>query len=76
MSQPKLNFTAEEDDKLVEAVAAHPAVYDLHHALYKDQRAKDNIWVVIAGEVGRSGMYKIYNIISKSRSKTNPKSIY
>ena len=50
------HFTCEEDDKLIEAVAAHPALSDMKHVLYKDQHAKDNIWGVIAGEVGKTCM--------------------
>lgn len=51
----KLNFTPEEDEKLVEAISPHPLIYDLRNPQYKDQRAKDNVWVVISEEVGRSG---------------------
>lgn len=51
----KLNFSAEEDEKLIEAVAIHPAIYDLQHSMYKDQGAKDNVWIEIATIVERSG---------------------
>lgn len=56
----KFTFSCEEDDKLIEAVASHPALYDLKHELYKDQRAKDNIWVIIGNAVGRSGKFINY----------------
>ena len=39
-------MSREEDDKLIDA---NTAVFDMKHVLYKDQLAKDNIWV-IAGE--------------------------
>jgi Alcohol dehydrogenase transcription factor Myb/SANT-like. len=44
-------MSRQEDDKLIKAVAAHPAVFDMKHVLYKDQHTKDSIWVVITGEV-------------------------
>ena len=47
-----------EDYKLIEEIAAHPAVFDMKHVFCKDQHAKDNIWVVIAGEVGKTGTTK------------------
>jgi len=40
-------MSRQEIDKLIEA---HPAVFDMKHVFCKDQHAKDNIWVVIAGE--------------------------
>lgn len=60
MSTPKIEkftFSSEQDDKLIEALAPHPALYDLKHELYRDQRAKDNIWITIANEVGRTGKF-------------------
>ena len=72
MVRSKWSFTAEEDEKLIEAISVHPALFDLKHEFYKDQRVKDNIWIIIAGEVGRSGIYTtafvkcyIYRVSSK-----------
>ncbi|XP_054288967.1 uncharacterized protein LOC129004415 [Macrosteles quadrilineatus] len=47
-------FTLEEDEKLVEAISPHPEIYNLRHPLYKDQRARNNVWEAISEEVGRS----------------------
>ncbi|XP_046389705.1 uncharacterized protein LOC124158590 [Ischnura elegans] len=52
-STTKLNFSSEEDEKLTEKVRDHPALYDLHHPLYRDIRVKDNIWKEIAEYVRR-----------------------
>lgn len=54
----KFSFSYAEDEKLLDALAPHPAIYDLKNLQYKDQRAKDNTWVIIANEVGRSGKQK------------------
>lgn len=54
-SQEKINFSSPEDEKLIEAVAKHPSLYDLHCPLYKDQVVKDNAWKEVAESVGRSG---------------------
>lgn len=53
----KFYFSAEEDEKLIEEVSTHPALYDLQDPNYKDQKVKDNIWVVVGEEVGRPGTY-------------------
>jgi predicted SprT family Zn-dependent metalloprotease len=55
ISTIKFSFTPQEDDILIEEIAQHPAIYDLKHKLFKDVRAKDNIWKQIAQNVGRSG---------------------
>lgn len=59
MSQPKVLFTVEEDEKLVEMVAKCPCIYDVASPVYKDQMVKDNAWKEIAEYVERSGKEKI-----------------
>ncbi|KAJ8965702.1 hypothetical protein NQ317_006743 [Molorchus minor] len=50
----RFQFSPEEDEKLVELVARHPALYDASHMEYKDQMMKENIWKEISNEVERS----------------------
>ncbi|KAJ8928544.1 hypothetical protein NQ314_018893 [Rhamnusium bicolor] len=50
----RFQFSPEEDEKLVELVARHPALYDAGHMEYKDQMMKENIWKEISNEVRRS----------------------
>ncbi|KAJ8938643.1 hypothetical protein NQ314_011382 [Rhamnusium bicolor] len=50
----RFQFSPEEDEKLVELVARHPALYDAGHMKYKDQMMKENIWKEISNEVRRS----------------------
>lgn len=37
------HYSYEEHDKLIEAVATNPAVYDLKHSLFKNQRNGQNL---------------------------------
>ncbi|KAJ8928436.1 hypothetical protein NQ314_019025 [Rhamnusium bicolor] len=50
----RFQFSPEEDEKLVELVARHPALYDAGHMEYKDQMMKEIIWKEISNEVRRS----------------------
>ncbi|KAJ8941007.1 hypothetical protein NQ314_010516 [Rhamnusium bicolor] len=61
----RFQFSPEEDEKLVELVARHPALYDAGHMEYKDQMMKENIWKEISNEVRRSAV----NLISKNGQK-------
>lgn len=48
-------FSAIEDEKLINAIGLHRAIYDSENVDYKNQHIKDNIWEVIAKETERSG---------------------
>jgi hypothetical protein len=46
-----------DDGKLVELVQAYPHLYNKRHELYKNNRAKENAWKVIAQDMHTSGRY-------------------
>ncbi|KAI4461696.1 madf domain transcription factor [Holotrichia oblita] len=49
----RLRFSVEEDEKLINTVQKHPALYDASNKLYKNQNVRDNAWDDVAGVVGR-----------------------
>lgn len=51
-------FSSAEDEKLINVVHVHKAIYDAQNTDYKDQQIKDNIWDEIANHVGRNGEKK------------------
>lgn len=55
----KLEFSALEDELLVERVKENPPLYAKGLRCYKDIQMKDNIWKKIAAEVGsnKAGNY-------------------
>lgn len=48
-------FSEADDEILVEQVGKHPALYNLTHEFYKDQKTKDRTWAQIADIVGKPG---------------------
>lgn len=56
-TKTKFVFSPEEDEKLVEEVAKYPALFDLAHHDYRDQKLKDLIWNEISRVTGRSSEY-------------------
>lgn len=57
----RLRFSKTDDEKLINEVAMHPALYDLKHELYKDQNVRDNIWKIVSEKVNKSGKFINYN---------------
>lgn len=58
----KLDFSALEDEILIDKVKENPPLYAKKLKSYKDMKMKDNIWTKIAKEMGecgynRSGMF-------------------
>ncbi|KAI4455499.1 madf domain transcription factor [Holotrichia oblita] len=49
----RLRFSVEEDEKLINTVQKHPALYDASNKIYKNQNVRDNAWDDVAGVVGR-----------------------
>lgn len=58
----KLDFSALEDEILIEKVKDNPPLYAKKLKSYKDMKIKDNIWAKIAKEIGELG----YNRTGKS----------
>lgn len=54
----KLNFSAEEEERLIEIVRKNTELFDLSDQKYRDATHKDNIWLDIANILGKPGMYK------------------
>lgn len=55
----KLEFSALEDELLIEKVKDNPPLYAKQLKTYKDIQMKDNIWKQIAADLGanKTGMY-------------------
>lgn len=51
----KLDFSALEDEILIEKVKENPSLYAKKLKSYKDMKMKDNIWTQIAKELGEIG---------------------
>ncbi|KAK9708215.1 Alcohol dehydrogenase transcription factor Myb/SANT-like [Popillia japonica] len=68
-------FSAIEDEKLINAIGLHRAIYDSENVDYKNQHIKDNIWEVIAKETERSvdDCKKRWKCIRDSYLKINKK---
>nr|CAD7404325.1 unnamed protein product [Timema cristinae] len=47
-------YFAELDEKLIDLVKSHPILYQLSDKNYKDNFMKENIWIEIAGRLGKA----------------------
>ncbi|XP_050526067.1 uncharacterized protein LOC126896916 [Daktulosphaira vitifoliae] len=56
MSYAKVLYTVEEDIQLAECVRAHPCLYDLKNANYKDQQIRDNVWKLISNSLNKKSV--------------------
>lgn len=56
----KYFFSAKEDEKLVECVAAFRTLYDSDDRDYKDRNTRESCWDQISGSVERPSKYFIF----------------
>nr|CAD7459043.1 unnamed protein product [Timema tahoe] len=47
-------YFAELDERLIELVKSHPILYQLSDRNYKDNFMKENVWIEIAGRLGKA----------------------
>lgn len=52
-----MDFTVQEEGKLIKMVQTNTELFDFLHEKYKDPVHRDNVWADIAKTIGKSGMY-------------------
>lgn len=50
-------YEASTDRQLIESVEKKPQLYDKNDPRYKDQKAKNQLWEVIAADAGLIGLF-------------------
>lgn len=51
----RLDFTLEQEEKLIEHVKSNPALYNPKDSLYKSRTYRDRIWEDFGVTIGKSG---------------------
>lgn len=63
MSNERLCFSSEEEQKLVDSVREEPFLCNVHHPDYKKLKLRENKWLEISTKVGKSS--KIFSLVLK-----------
>lgn len=59
MSLKKNKFTDEEEEKIFDYVKTNEILFNVKHAKFRDSEAKNRLWLVLAKELNKDGMYYI-----------------
>lgn len=51
----RLDFTVEQEEKLIEYVKAHPALFNPKDAQYKNRTYRDHLWIEFGSSIEKSG---------------------
>ena len=56
-SSKKVKFTDTEEEKMIDFVKMNEILYNVKHAKFRDTEAKNRLWLSLATELGKDGMY-------------------
>lgn len=59
------NFSAENDEKLIELVQQNPPIYDTSLDSYKNGVIRENIWKDVGKALNKSGEYLFLHLLEK-----------
>lgn len=62
----RLDFTLEQEEKLIEYVKTNPALYNPKEALYKNKTYRDRLWEDFGSSIEKTGKIYFGNIPKSS----------
>lgn len=57
MSQKKIKFSLEEEEKIIDFVKSNEILYNVKHKQFRDTEAKNRLWLQLAGDLRMDGSY-------------------
>lgn len=55
--QKKIKFTDADEEKIIDFVKSHEVLYQVKHPKFRDSEAKNRLWLSLAKELNKDGMY-------------------
>lgn len=53
----KVKFSDDEEEKIIDFVKSNEVLFNVKHGKFRDAEAKNRLWLTLANELNKDGMY-------------------